>query len=250
MRTNNDNVLRQRRAADTTSSQQVIQPNSSKTTLQVSPSGIDELPLILQSGIFFGIYTVLGVSTTISIQLIESLSKSVIGLEKWRYQFIDTSLPILLGLVYLLAGIGHFATQQDFCDIYPPKGTWGIWYLPGTATFHVIWTGIVELLGGAGLLFGGLSSILSNKAEGGGEEDDDWYIKLIQPLSAFALFVLTTLVTPANIYMYTHGATMGDMGDLSMSFHYIRFGIQVLFLSLLFVVAKDAFFYAWGDELD
>ena len=155
-----------------------------------------------------------------------------------------------MGLVYLLAGIGHFATQQDFCDIYPPKGTWGIWYLPGTATFHVIWTGIVELLGGAGLLFGGLSSILSNKAEGGGEEDDDWYIKLIQPLSAIALFVLTTLVTPANIYMYTHGATMGDMGDLSMSFHYIRFGIQVLFLSLLFVLAKDTFFYAWGDELD
>ena len=51
--------------------------------------------------------------------------------------------------------------------------------------------------------------------------------------------------------MYTHGVTMGDsMGELAVSFHYIRFAVQVLFLSLLFVIAKDSFFFTWGDELD
>jgi len=54
-----------------------------------------------------------------------------------------------------------------------------------------------------------------------------------------------------DIYMYSHGATMGEsMGELAMSFHYIRFVVQVLFLSLLFVIAKDSFFFTWGDELD
>ena len=65
------------------------------------------------------------------------------------------------------------------------------------------------------------------------------------------LFLLTVLVTPANIYMYTHGAVMGaDMPPLDVSFHYIRFVIQVLLLSTLFVLAKDGLFFAWGDELD
>ena len=156
--------------------------------------------------------------------------------------------------MYVAAGIGHFISSQEFCDIYPPIGTWGIWYLPGSAEFHVAWTGIVEMVGGGGLLFGVVGSFIMmgyNNDIAEGEEDDDWSLKLIQPISAGTLFVLTVLVTPANIYMYTHGATMGDnMGELDVSFHYVRFAVQVLFLSLLFVVAKDSFFFAWGDELD
>jgi len=162
---------------------------------------------------------------------------------------VDTSLPILLGLVYVSGGIGHFALADAFRDIYPPIGTWGIWYLPGSAEFHVAWTGVVEVLGGGGLLFGGLRSSLGMADDD--DEDDNWILKLVQPISAAVLFLLTVLVTPANIYMYTHGATMGDsMGVLDVSFHYFRFGFQVLFLSLLFVVSKDSFFFAWGDELD
>ena len=36
---------------------------SSSTRLQMSPSGIDELPIIYQSSVFFGIYTLLSIST-------------------------------------------------------------------------------------------------------------------------------------------------------------------------------------------
>ena len=162
-----------------------------------------------------------------------------------RLNVIDSTLPIILGLLYFLAGIGHFVDSKGFQDIYPPIGTWGIWYLPGSAEFHVSWTGFVELLGGLGLLFGAAKDAF------GSEEDDNLFINFIKPVSASALFVLTILVTPANIYMFTHGAVMGDtMAPLDMSFHAVRFVVQVVLLSLLFTLARDSFFFAWGDELD
>ncbi|GFH61960.1 hypothetical protein CTEN210_18436 [Chaetoceros tenuissimus] len=211
----------------------------------MSPSGIDELPIIYQSSIFFGIYTLLSISTIQSIKIIDSISKGI-GLETWRNVFVDKLLPLLLGILYATAGIGHFTNSDAFCSIYPPVGTWGIWYLFGSAEFHVAWTGVVEILGGSGLLVGGVRSLFNME-----DDDDGLVLKLIKPISAVMLFLLTVLVTPANIYMYTHGAVMGaDMPPLDISFHYIRFVIQVLLLSTLFVLAKDGLFFAWGDELD
>ena len=219
--------------------------NSDSTHLQMSPSGIDELPIIYQSSIFLGIYTMLSISTIQSIKLIDSLSKGI-GLETWRNVFVDKLLPLLLGILYTTAGIGHFTNSVAFCSIYPPVGTWGIWYLFGSVDFHVAWTGVVEILGGSGLLVGSVRSLWNME-----DDDDGLVLKLMKPASAVMLFILTVLVTPANIYMYTHGAVMGvDMPPLDVSFHYIRFVIQVLLLSTLFVLAKDGLFFAWGDELD
>ena len=102
----------------------------------------------------------------------------------------------------MTAGIGHFISAEDFAAIYPPLGTWGIWYIPGSANFHIAWTGIVELLGGSGLLFGGLRSSLMGILSSNEEEDDEdglSLIKLIQPISAATLFLLTVLVTPASM---------------------------------------------------
>lgn len=196
-------------------------------------------------------YAGLASGTLIGTNLLDQASKSF-GLERWRANVIDTTLPFLFGLFFASAGVGHFGAADSFRDIYPPPGTWGFWYLPGSATFHVAWTGIAEFLGGLGLLFGGVKNIL---LAGDGDDDDDgesaslW--NLIQPASALGLFVLTLVVTPANIYMFTHGATMGEaMGPLAVSFHAIRFAVQIVVLSLLLALAKDSFFFAWGDELD
>ena len=81
-------------------------------------------------------------------------------------------------------------------------------------------------------------------------EEENILINFIKPICASMLFLLTILLTPANIYMFTHGAVMGDMAPLDMSFHVIRFAVQVTFITLLFTLARDSFFYAWGDELD
>ena len=43
---------------------------------------------------------------------------------------------------------------------------------------------------------------------------------------------------------------MGPMPPLDLSFHYVRFVVQVLLLSTLWILAKDSFFFVWGDELD
>jgi len=162
---------------------------------------------------------------------------------------IDSTLPILLGTFFFVAGMGHFLAGEAFREIYPPPGTWGIWYVPGSAAFHVAWTGVVEILGGAGLLFGGIRDAFGLSEEE--EEEGNLIYNFLKPISASILFLLTLLVTPANIYMFTHGAVMGDnMAPLGMSFHVVRFAIQVQFLTLLLTLARDGFFFAWGDELD
>lgn len=224
--------------------------SSSLSTTQLNSSllGIDEMPKIVQAFSFFGVYAGLGVGTFAGVQTLDIFSKSVVGLETWRNQVINNPiLPILLGLFYLSAGIGHFAYSQEFQNIVPPIGTWGIWYLPGSASFHVTWTGFVEVLGGSGLLCGAYLNLLNDD-----DEQDELLIpKLIQPISALVLFVLTILVTPANIYMFTHGVTMVSGGEaLDLQYHALRYGLQVLVLSLLLTLAKDSFFFAWGDELD
>mmetsp|Transcript_32479 Transcript_32479/g.77587 ORF Transcript_32479/g.77587 Transcript_32479/m.77587 type:complete len:269 (+) Transcript_32479:152-958(+) len=220
---------------------------SKSTELGASVSGIDELPLVYQSAAFLGIYGLLGVLSAQCVKFIDSASKELVGLEGWRNSFIDTSIPLVLGILYSSAGLGHFLSKEAFCDIYPAIGSWGLWYVPGSPEFHVAWTGLVEFLGGVGLVASGARSIL------GRDEDDDESLplRLVQPISAAALLLLTMAVTPANIYMYTHGAVMGpDMPPLDLSFHYIRFAVQVLLLSTLWILVKDSFFYVWGDELD
>ena len=219
----------------------------------LAPSGVDGLPDAAQALVFAGCFAGLGVGTAATTALLEraraALGRTGAGAEAYRRAV--EALP-LLGALYVLAGAGHFAAADAFEAIYPPPGTWGIWYLPGSAAFHVAWTGAAECAGGGGLLLGGLLTKLEVDAAG----------PLGLPLagvltaaSAAALAALTVAVTPANVYMYTHGATMAglgpaDAGPLALSYHYARFGVQVALVSLLSTLARDALFYAWGDQLD
>jgi uncharacterized membrane protein len=109
----------------------------------------------------------------------------------------------------------------------PSIDTQGFWYLPGSKEFHVEWTGVAEILGGLGLTIGGLSSALGTLMPGAfGSLTSD---------AALFILVLTVLVTPANIYMFTHGAKLPvDGPEVPLQFHAIRLALQ----SLLF-----AFFY-------
>lgn len=213
--------------------------------LQVAPSGIDGLPEPLQALVFVGCYAGLGAGTLAATAGLDAArsavcASSTTGAELWR-KFIS-GVPAV-GALFFLAGASHFTSAGAFEAIYPPIGTWGIWYLPGPAAFHVAWTGLAEVVLGGGLLAGGLVTWFERETP----------FRWLTPAAAAGLFLLTLAVTPANIYMYTHGATMtglGPPGDLAVGFHYVRFAIQVALLSLLATLAKESFFFAWGDEVD
>lgn len=103
----------------------------------------------------------------------------------------------ILGLIYLAAGVAHFTECDGFENITPPNGTWGWWYTPFSPRVNVLWTGVIEVFGGAWMLFGagaGAAGIALPAVLGPVVSD-----------GALTLFLLTALVTPANIYALTHG---------------------------------------------
>ncbi|EKX52683.1 hypothetical protein GUITHDRAFT_150628, partial [Guillardia theta CCMP2712] len=162
----------------------------------LAPSGIDALPLSLQAATFVSIFAGLGLGTALlSGPTFSAVERT---LPKGWFSSWKKTWP-LLGLVYVLAGVAHFTAKDAFLAIYPPLGTWGLWFLPGSAEFHVAWTGVAEVLGGSGLLLGGTIQAL------GREDLLPNSMKGVKYASALALFLLTLAVTPANIYMYTHG---------------------------------------------
>mmetsp|Transcript_26255 Transcript_26255/g.52624 ORF Transcript_26255/g.52624 Transcript_26255/m.52624 type:complete len:260 (+) Transcript_26255:14-793(+) len=187
-------------------------------------SGIDTLPLALQSATFLG--TMSGITAgglVLAGPVFEGAEKTLGGnFQKWK-----STWP-LLGFLFILAGAAHFSSSDAFKGVYPPLGTWGLWQLPGSADFHVAWTGVAEILGGSGLVAGGLSELAPEQLRAD--------LRKLRKFSAAALFLLTVCVTPANIYMWTHNVQMvgmGPPGDIPVSFHYVRGFLQVVILGFL-----------------
>ena len=60
--------------------------------------------------------------------------------------------------------------------------------------------------------------------------------------SAAALCLLTVAVTPANIFMYTHGAKLPmDSEPLPLQFHAVRWVMQVVLLGFLYLIGEETF---------
>mmetsp|Transcript_34624 Transcript_34624/g.81632 ORF Transcript_34624/g.81632 Transcript_34624/m.81632 type:complete len:296 (+) Transcript_34624:125-1012(+) len=153
-----------------------------------------------------------------------------------QYEFFRNTWPISFGLIFSLAGITHFTLKEEYKNIVPTNGSWGVWYIPGSKAFHVAWTGVAELAGGFGLLTAGISSFAGNSnltaLTSAGLESD----------SAAALFLLVLAVTPANIFMFTHGAKLPMASEpIPLSFHAVRWVMQVVLLGFLYQMGQDTF---------
>lgn len=136
----------------------------------------------------------------------------------------------VIGLTYVAAGAAHFALPGGFKDMFPHKGAWGWWNLPGSPEFHVAWSGVAEIVGGLGMASGALWFL----------DTPDW----LAPTSAYGLFLLTLAVTPANTYMFTHNAPgpLPEDADESMQTlpwygHCARAMLQVFLLATTWGVA-------------
>eukprot|EP00291_Cryptomonas_curvata_P000242 CAMPEP_0172191338 /NCGR_PEP_ID=MMETSP1050-20130122/23643_1 /TAXON_ID=233186 /ORGANISM="Cryptomonas curvata, Strain CCAP979/52" /LENGTH=214 /DNA_ID=CAMNT_0012866371 /DNA_START=72 /DNA_END=716 /DNA_ORIENTATION=+ len=192
--------------------------NLAAAVISAAPSGVNLLPEPVQAAIFFSCFIALGLGTAaVTEAAFPALQRSAPGFFKsWTKSFW------IIGFLFALAGASHFLILKDFCNIYPPMGTWGLWYLPGSAEFHVEWTGVAELLGGLGVVIGTLTG----------------RTQLVKA-SAASLLGLTLAVTPANIYMFTHGAQIPIGVELPVAGHAFRGLMQVFLLSVLTTLARS-----------
>lgn len=140
------------------------------------------------------------------------------------YSIWEWSWAPFLGVGFALAGVSHFTLLSEFCNIYPGRGAWGFWYLPGTASFHVKWTGVAEFVLGVALALGGL---------GLGKEVG------LQQAAAAGLVALTLAVTPANIYMFSHGAQLPEGLEVPIVGHAVRGLLQCVLLAFFFTLATQ-----------
>jgi uncharacterized membrane protein len=118
---------------------------------------------------------------------------AVADLSRWRIAGI-----VFVFLWFFLGGIAHFALTQTEMRIVPPTVPW-----PRAA---VLVSGVFELLGAAGLLWG-----RTRRAAGIG------------------LFVLTLAVTPPHFYMLQHP----ELFDVPYWALILRLPVQVALLALI-----------------
>ena len=197
----------------------------------LAPSGIDGLPLTEQAEVVAGIFAALGIGAFGTARVCEAIGDAL------PVSVTSTATKIggaLLGAVFMAAGFSHFALPEAYYAIFPPQGTWGLWYLPGSAEFYVAATGLAEGLGGLGMFLGGVGDLTG--LDGGGRA------RPLRQLCASSLFVLMVAVFPVNIYQYTHGAIMvgaGPDGPLDLSYHYVRLALQIGLLVALELLSKE-----------
>jgi uncharacterized membrane protein len=196
-----------------------------------TPSGIDSLPNTSQALAFVLCYVGIAVVAYVVSGVLEKIEQLLP--DGW-YENWQKTWP-LMGAIYMAAGVFHFTAAAAFKSIYPPLGTWGFWNLPGDADFHVAWTGVAELVGGAGLFIG---AIVITAIQWDGTRKAPLFLRSLHANAALGLLLLTLVVTPANIYMYTHGAQMTGLTPgnvpIPVEGHYARGALQGVLLAFLY----------------
>ena len=213
-----------------------------RTRLQIAPSGVDGLPGAAPGRCFFrlcGRHRGGAVACNAALDTLRSATqKTGAGAEAWR-KFVEIAF-LGLGLLYVAAGVGHFAAADAFRAITPPFGTWGLWPVPTAPAFHVAWTGQAELVGGATLVAGGAAALAGVEFEAP--------VKFIPPAACGS--VAPDHRGDAGEHLHVHARR--DDGHAAAAPGVPlrpRFAVQCVLLGLLATLAKDAFFYAWGARI-
>ena len=189
-----------------------------------APSGINTLDAPVQAAIVVAILAAIGVGAS---AITGPGFDAIRGSGLWNLS--RPTWPIL-GFIYLAAGIAHFTELEGFENITPPNKTWGFFWTPFSPKVNVLWTGVIEIFGGGWMIFGGAVSAagISLPAAFGPVISD----------AALTLYLLTWIVTPANIYALTHGANFPLDLETPPKAHAIRLAFQSVLLALFWEMAQ------------
>ena len=115
-----------------------------------------------------------------------------------RFRRTRIILQWLLGVFFVVAGIGHFIAPRFYLAIMPPALPWPL------ALIYI--SGVAEILGGLGVL-----------------------IPATRKLAGWGLIVLLVAVFPANLYAALHG-----MGSISSWVLWARLPFQLVFIGWVY----------------
>ena len=196
--------------------------SSGSLSVEMPLATVQQLPEPQQAAVVAAVFAALGSLTFLSCSVLAPALEAALP----DFMAFSRSTWPLLGTTFVAAGYAHFALHDAFVTMMPRPGAWGFWNLPGSPSFHVNWTGVAELAGGAGVLLGAVPQIA---------DAAPW----LGPAAAAGLFALSVAVYPANVYMYTHNAPgPGPAGvPIPPAGHAARFLLQVFLLSTLWGLA-------------
>ena len=101
--------------------------------VDVPLGAVQQLPRPAQAAVFLSAFATIGL-----------LTFAMLTTTDIRWTQSDTA-PYVMGIIFALTGSAHFTAHDDFCSMMPTQGAWGLWYIPGSDSFHVNWTGIAEV---------------------------------------------------------------------------------------------------------
>jgi uncharacterized membrane protein len=151
-------------------------------------------------------------------------------LPAWAFNPFYNVLPYILSSAFIAAGISHFVLEDTFTSFVPPKGSWGgLFIVPAPFSeqlnltyeqYHSFWTGIAEILVGLSLIIT-TSGVL-------GENYNN------PTIPSLFMYLLTLIVTPANIYMYTHNPVVPRIPPLPYPYGHLGRGLLQMALLAVF----------------
>lgn len=192
-------------------------PSSSDTSIRIIPN-----PRIEQALIVAAVFAALGAGTVATLEGVSDPARRRcrpagtrcggcdLGTSAWSGIFGRRSRPLrALGVV-----LQHLPG---------PRRAWAVWYLPGTSSFHVKWTGIAEQAGGVGLALGRLGV----GADFGLEKE-----------SVAGLSALELGVAPANMYMFSQGTPFPKGLEVPVGAHAVRGFLQCALPAFVWILAS------------
>ena len=127
--------------------------------------------------------------------------------------FFDSILKIMKGFsalsggsFFFYVGVLHFTDTSWFEPIVPP--------IFGSARLWVLFSGIVEILVGLGLIISGFEIFFSSG-------------NYFSRKAGLASALLLVMLYPANLYMWIYDIELGDGASLSPTGHIVRLLLQI-----------------------